>query len=551
MEMSGLRRLAVVVALASTAESTAQEAGWTRCDSALSWTHAAEVEDVEPIMAELVATGRLAAWSDEWIADAIGSAPPIDELLARARREGKLVFWYVPSVSGQQMILPHLLDRYLTTGPFSEPEVTALIERRFLSLKLPAGGALAERFGLIAPQFLEPGLLVIAADGEVLMRASRINTFHPAWFLDELARVLASRVDVRFSPTLSAALADIADDPPAADLVVAAREAILDGEYKLAGDLLDRVDVAASPAERSAAGVLRAQLARRSFDGPSALAALARAEESSSRHEVWVERGVVLLRLGRFEPAAQVLRAALRHGGSRAAEAGYRLGVARYFLRDERGARDAWETVEREHPATVWGSKASACLVHGADGYPGESAVTRSMIDPRWPPALSEAGRAVATSTAWRRSAADADDIARRAVSFLLVQQRADGAWLGPRWGAQSEPLGANMEMAISALACAALREWRELAPVRSTPRSTAASASSSTTARCAADRAWDGCTPTRSGCGTSPRAGGRSRGALATRSMKRWPAGSVGWSRSRTSSTGRSGTSTPIHRRS
>jgi hypothetical protein len=51
-----------------------------------------------------------------------------------------LLFWYVPAAAGQHLILPHLLDRMMMVGPLSDPDVTALLNRRFVCLKLPAAG---------------------------------------------------------------------------------------------------------------------------------------------------------------------------------------------------------------------------------------------------------------------------------------------------------------------------------------------------------------------------------------------------------------------------
>ncbi len=361
---------------------------WNACASAIPWRHAAEVPNTELRLMELVGAGGFTKFSAEWIDAAIKAAPPLDDLLDEARRDQRLLFWYVPATVGQHMILPHLLDRYMTTGPLSDPEVIDVVRRRYVALKLPAGGALARRFHLEAPAFVEPGVLVLDADGEVVARADRISTFSGEW--------------------LAAFLRDAAGEP-------------------------------ATPGSH---------------------------DDAKSRDPL--ERGRARLAAGRFADAESALAAPIAPDvpRERAAEIGYRRGVALYFLRREDDARAAWRETLAEFPNTLFAAKAAACAELGADERLGESPLTRSMLDPRALPAAAPRGKNC-TDTSWRRTPDDAADVARRALDFLLLEQRSNGSWPGPRWG--GGPDGGlkheNLEKSIAAVACAAIRSWRALDP--------------------------------------------------------------------------------------
>ena len=456
-----------LAALAPLQPARAQEpAHWRDCYDAIDWYHAADVPDTEAELAELVMGGRLAAFSEEWITAALDGAPPFDELLEVARREDKLLLWYVPHLVGQHMILPHLLDRYVHVGPLSDPEVVALVSRRCMAVRLPAGGALAEEHGLVAPAAIEPALLAFAPDGELVARADRIQVYDPEWFLAFIGAA-AQRAGVGAGARFDGAERRFRDAP--GDEEAAARFA---SEALLAFEL-DAARAALGPfvgdSESPFTLVTAAALARRERRGADALALLERAERVGAPAEVVAaERARVLVRAGDFEGAVE---ATGDEGAAGSAHALHHRGVALWFLRREEEAVAAWERAAAL--GGPWGARAHGNAVLGSDGKRGEGPLARGMLDPRWLPVETVA----LPTTQWRRAATDAPDVARRGVEFLLLQQRADGSWAGPRWGggndeeeaAEDDPTDAalNLEMAISALACRALLDWRELAPER------------------------------------------------------------------------------------
>ena len=113
----------------------------------------------------------------------------VAEARAESAKTGKPVFWYVPSIRRSPMDRKPEIDRYLMGGPFSWPAATALLNRDFVPVREVARGELAERHGLRRLEFIEPGYLVLDAEGEELLRAQQLTTFHPRAFLAPLERV--------------------------------------------------------------------------------------------------------------------------------------------------------------------------------------------------------------------------------------------------------------------------------------------------------------------------------------------------------------------------
>ncbi len=133
-----------------------------------------------------VPPGELAARAGsavEWRAD-------VDAALAEARRSGKPVFWYVPSVAGSPMDRKPEIDRYVRGGPFSWPTTIALLDAHFVPVAAVATGALQRQHGLVRNRFVEPGYLVLDGDGKELARVDQLTTFHPEWFEAPLRRLV-------------------------------------------------------------------------------------------------------------------------------------------------------------------------------------------------------------------------------------------------------------------------------------------------------------------------------------------------------------------------
>lgn len=100
---------------------------------------------------------------------------------------GKPLFWYVPTVAGTFMDRKPVIDRYMLAGIFSWPAIVNLINERFVPLRLKPGAGEAEKYGLEPYRFVEPGFVVLSAEGELLGKFDRLTTQHPQWLYSRIA----------------------------------------------------------------------------------------------------------------------------------------------------------------------------------------------------------------------------------------------------------------------------------------------------------------------------------------------------------------------------
>jgi len=128
-----------------------------------------------------------------------GSAVPwrkdLTTALAEAKEQGKLVFWYVPSVAGSPMDRKAEIDRYAKGGPFSWPTTIDLLTTRFVPVAEVARRDAQKKFGLARMEFVEPGYLVLDGDGNVQAKVDQLTTFHPEWFEAPLRRLVQAPSD--------------------------------------------------------------------------------------------------------------------------------------------------------------------------------------------------------------------------------------------------------------------------------------------------------------------------------------------------------------------
>jgi hypothetical protein len=125
-----------------------------------------------------------------------GSAVPwrdsLEAALAEAKEQKKLVFWYVPTVTGSPMDRKPEIDRYLRSGPFSWPTTITLLQTKFVPVMEVPRGEAQKRFGLQRNVFLEPGYLVLDGEGKVKAKVDQLTTFQPEWFEAPLRRLVGA-----------------------------------------------------------------------------------------------------------------------------------------------------------------------------------------------------------------------------------------------------------------------------------------------------------------------------------------------------------------------
>src|SRR5262252_3001902 len=73
--------------------------------------------------------------------------------LAEGKEKHKLVFWYVPTVTGSPMDRRPEIDGYLMAGPFSWPSTIDLLSQSFVPVKQAAKGEAAKRYQLQRMKF--------------------------------------------------------------------------------------------------------------------------------------------------------------------------------------------------------------------------------------------------------------------------------------------------------------------------------------------------------------------------------------------------------------
>lgn len=119
------------------------------------------------------------------IASKIGTAIPWESNFEDARRKstesGKPIFWYVPRLAQTFMDRKTEIDRYMRAGPFSNPRIIASVKEHYIPLMAIPEEKEAETYELLPYKFIEPGFLIVEADGSASTKLDRITTMHPKW----------------------------------------------------------------------------------------------------------------------------------------------------------------------------------------------------------------------------------------------------------------------------------------------------------------------------------------------------------------------------------
>lgn len=141
----------------------------------------------------------------------------------------------------------------------------------------------------------------------------------------------------------------------------------------------------------------------------------------------------------------------------------YYTALGHWLSGQDEKAFAGWNALAAAQPDSPYAWRAAANLLITPDKTAaGAARHAFERIEAAWLPETGQLPR----DTRWRRTPADVDDIAQRAVAWLLETQRADGSWNDCRYAYWSTPsITPNAWMAITALAATALLEWRDLDP--------------------------------------------------------------------------------------
>ncbi|MEE9390888.1 MAG: hypothetical protein V3W41_00105 [Planctomycetota bacterium] len=128
---------------------------------------------------------------------------------AAALKSKKPVFWYVPASYGSRMDRRQELYWSTMGGAFMDEALIALINQRFVPLRLGLSKvmrrnrnetippreqckALAETYGLKHLKFIEPGFVLLDADMKLVHTMDAQSTYNRGWMMARLKRVMAT-----------------------------------------------------------------------------------------------------------------------------------------------------------------------------------------------------------------------------------------------------------------------------------------------------------------------------------------------------------------------
>ncbi len=387
---------------------------------------------------------RAAGTEIHWLHD-------LEAALAQAKANTRPVFWYVPSLQGSPMDRKPEVDLAMMAGPFASPEVAAVLERRFIPLKLVGGDQHRERYGLERLRFIEPGFLVLAPDGTMLKSVDCITTLSNDWFLwqfrdalsrdPELGRHSDQMMSARLTPEGLATLHLEEGDGAAA---LAGLGNATEGESE------ERMLLRA-----------RAQNFRRNSKSARPLLEKLAAKPGPLRGEAAVELGRLLIREGKHQEASERLESAGRIVGAPTEVALFFRAVAERSLRNEGAAERLFQELGQRQPATRWTRKGAAEAQRLGPFMRGLE---------RFENLPDDAFQAQPEGTRVPRPMDQLPSILARAVDLLLLLQKSDGSFDDSIYdfgGTDSLP---NVYVAGTALAAMALQSWRHLDPERIDP---------------------------------------------------------------------------------
>lgn len=335
------------------------------------------------------------------------------QALAKAKETNKPILLYLYRIDGRQMYRAACLDNYMQVSIFTDPDIVSLVNRRFVPVKLLANSTLplnilppsAERDGKV-----EPAIVFVKPNGEVFHILDRIRTFNPDWF-DHVFRLALAKMG-------------------------------MPEELKPGND----------PYEN-------AVISRRLRDAEGARAALAKTDKP----EAAVERALLLLKERKLAQARTAFDEALQVRSSREPEARYYRAFLEFVTGNESAAYNRLRELGRDFPESPWAWRGAAELSRFKDTTP-EGPISHYFFDPFWGPLPTE----LPATTGWARGEKEADEVARRAIDWLVRHQRSNGCFDDTRYAFWDNPkIIANVKIAATAVAAAGMLDWRELDPGR------------------------------------------------------------------------------------
>jgi tetratricopeptide (TPR) repeat protein len=402
--------------------------------------------------------------------DGVDRSALLDVALKRAAEEKKLVLWYVTRLHGPQVYRSPILDDYLRIAAFTDPRLCALIDGRFVPLRMAATKEIGERTGVAALEWVEPAFAILSPEGKVLRKFDRIRSFGVERFRALLVGTLRRHADLAPSPAaLTKALSEAGDDPAKLAAVAGTASVVAaDDVLESAAAKLEATGNAVEAALfRLTASVDLETAEERSKTFRAAVEAKGNPEPFAAFTRV-AEAKIALYR-GHYAEAAKEF-AALAKSDMPAVvrpDALYRLAATQILKGDSTGAETTFRKLCDQFPDHPRAWQAATNLLVGKDTTPIGPAF-HHFEEHALPTRDEVAWLETAESTTRARSTKEAREVVARAATWLLDRQDARGLWKDSRYAYWSSPrILPNAWTAISAIAATALLEWRDVAPDR------------------------------------------------------------------------------------
>ena len=414
---------------------------------------------------------------------AVDRAAILDGALSRAMDEGRLVLWYVYKISestkrGRQMIRAPVLDIAMRQIIWSDPDVERIVKANFVPLRMVCDEPMCKRFDLRPLEFLEPSIIVMKSDGEVVHVLRTMRTFEASWFADVLRDILrkvkgeiaTDEIDVALDRGEWARALEI-EKIGEQDSGSLYRQAVLQRRLRSGDEALELVKEAKAVWEKTieSAAQRLPENQRRRFKRSARTGSGRRLTDEVAAFarihgQLRAEEGLLLARMGRFDEAIQPLReSADAANGDRRAEAAYLLALLRLRIGDETDASRRFQKIAQDFPDSVHGRRAKANVLLGIDDGRPIGASFSGLERTMWLP--EDAYASLPADTRWPHEKLTIQSARDHGVRLLLRQQRIDGGWNDSRYSyCPDARITPNVWVAITALCCQALLQHRDSA---------------------------------------------------------------------------------------
>jgi len=354
--------------------------------------------------------------------------PPIDPGVDRlhlletakalAREQHRLLLWYCMRLPGTHTYRAAVLDTYMRVAIFTDPGVAELVASSFVPLRMACDEKTSAATGVRFPDRIEPALIVMTSEGQIVHTIDRIRTFNADWIRAALVAVLR--------------------------------------KHAPAGSF--REDEESSSPDRKAIALRRAGRFRDVLDLPCAP----------------LHKGIAHLGLREFDRARSILEKETSPEGL------YHLSATEWWTGKD--PERTWRRLVENHPDSPWAWKAAAHLVLGRDGLrhgPMAHNFEDFFLQPpdglptstRSPARTVDDAAARAVDFLLRAQRADGtwnDSRYCYGWAGYMIRRRTQEGLLAPGYTSWPDTNHRpNVFMAMTAIAARALLEWRDAAPAR------------------------------------------------------------------------------------